>query len=152
MGRRKNSPACWQPKFKSEHPWLVYTLFCGSGKPTLSGLLKTSLSPYPLLQERVLFAVGVSWCFFNDSSVSGPHCFAGYIKPNQGIPDESRGLWYWFCRYVVCFSGWIGKYLTWNDFNSKQTPFLCLFSVFWLPLLSAFLTMSCHHFFQFAYM
>ena len=28
----------------------------------------------------MLFAVGVSWCFFNDSSVSRPHCFAGYIK------------------------------------------------------------------------
>ena len=45
-----------------------------------SGLLKTSLSHYPLLKEGVLFAVGVSWCFINDSSVSRPHCFAGYIK------------------------------------------------------------------------
>ena len=45
-----------------------------------SGLLKTSLFPYPLLQEGVLFAVGVSWCFFGDSSVGRLHCFAGYIK------------------------------------------------------------------------
>ena len=29
---------------------------------------------------QVLFAVGVSWCFFGDSSVGRLHCFAGYIK------------------------------------------------------------------------
>ena len=41
--------------------------------------------PLPLLQEWVLFAVGVSWCFFGDRSVGGLHCFAGYIK---GYPME----------------------------------------------------------------
>ena len=36
--------------------------------------------PPTLLQEWALFAVGVSWCFFGDSSVGGLHGFAGYIK------------------------------------------------------------------------
>ena len=58
----------------------MYTLFCGSGKPTLFRASKNLTFPYPLLQERVSFAVGVGWCFFNDISVSRPHCFAGYIK------------------------------------------------------------------------
>ena len=58
----------------------MYTLFCGSGKPTLFRASKNLTFPYPLLQERVSFAVGVGWCFFNDSSVSRPHYFAGYIK------------------------------------------------------------------------
>ena len=58
----------------------MYNLFCGSGKPTLFRASKNLTFPSPLLQERLSFAVGVGWCFFNDSSVSRPHCFAGYIK------------------------------------------------------------------------
>ena len=91
----------------------MYILFCGSGKPILFRASKKLNFPLPLLQERVLFAVGVSWCFFNDSSVSRPHCFAGYIK---GYPMKVGVSGIDSVSILSAFQIEFGN-LTWNNFN-----------------------------------
>ena len=49
----------------------------------------------------------------------------------QGISrdtDESKDLGYWLCRYIVYFSLWIGKYLTWNNLISiANKPLSCVY-------------------------
>ena len=51
-----------------------------------------------------------------------------------------------------CFAGCIREYPAWNNFHSKQNPFLCLVSAFLYLFLSPFQTISFNNSFQFVYM
>ena len=137
---------CYLPSLNSFHE----ILFCGI-RMANSGLLKTSSclvvsgKPYKNLTFFLPLPIRIGVVCCGSKLVclwyfGGPLC-----RVYHGIPCHS-----WGPRY--CFAECIREYSAWDNFHSKQNPFLCLVSAFLHLFLSPFQTISFNNSFQFIYM